>query len=386
MIHALVFLAVAVGGYVQADGVVKAQDSEDELDPSTGAPLNQERFLVRRARLRSVVERGDLRGSFDLDGSTVEGSRVRLVQAEVAWRWAFGEVAGGLMKIPFGVEVPSHTEERFFLEETRTARALFPGDFDAGVRASVRWRFLVADLAVMNGAPAGELAQTGGDPNSDKDLVGRAGIDLELAPGVRLAAGLSGLTGTGFHAGDVATKDTLTWRDANEDGLVQLTELQVIPGRTATPSEGFTRFGVGGDVRVVATLPRLGELAVFVEAVIAEDLDRGLLVADPVELGRSRRELGWQAGATLELGPWAQAGLRVDRYDPDRDAHDQQGAALVPTDASVTTIAGAVGIRRGLDRLTLEYDHEQNAFGRSLAGVPETRAADRVTLRAQVSF
>src|SRR5262245_11485448 len=39
-------------GFVQADAVAYDQSSADELSYSNGAPLNQTRFLVRRARLR----------------------------------------------------------------------------------------------------------------------------------------------------------------------------------------------------------------------------------------------------------------------------------------------------------------------------------------------
>jgi hypothetical protein len=37
-------------------------------------------------------------------------------------------------------------------------------------------------------------------------------------------------------------------------------------------------------------------------------------------------------------------------------------------------------------RLLVQYDHERNPFGRNDAGMPTTRAADRVTVRAQVGF
>src|SRR4051812_6647692 len=61
---ALAALAVALGpsawaapvelsGFLQAD-YVRSQESEDQLADGTGAPLNQDRFLVRRARVRAA--------------------------------------------------------------------------------------------------------------------------------------------------------------------------------------------------------------------------------------------------------------------------------------------------------------------------------------------
>lgn len=41
----------------------------------------------------------------------------------------------GLMKIPFGFEVPELDHVRPFLERSTVMRALFPGEFDSG-RAS----------------------------------------------------------------------------------------------------------------------------------------------------------------------------------------------------------------------------------------------------------
>ena len=60
--------------------------------------------------------------------------------------------------------------------------------------------------------------------------------------------------------------------------------------------------------------------------------------------------------------------------------------ALVPTDPRYQTIAIAAEARREGVRLLVEYDHETNPRGRGLDGAPMTRAADRVTVRAQVSW
>src|SRR5262245_35961115 len=42
--------SVSVSGYVQADAILYDQSSLDEANPSTGEPLNDNRFSIRRAR------------------------------------------------------------------------------------------------------------------------------------------------------------------------------------------------------------------------------------------------------------------------------------------------------------------------------------------------
>src|SRR5262249_32961587 len=154
--------------------------------------------------------------------------------------------------------VPELDPQRFFLERTTTARALFPGTYDLGFRIGGAYRFLRYAFAVSNGEPVGESSFPGRDPNAAKDFVWRIGVDASPASFLRIRAGVSALSGTGFHQGTPATKDTLIWRDANGDGIVQITEIQVIPGAPATPSQSYHRFALGADLGLTARVPVLG--------------------------------------------------------------------------------------------------------------------------------
>ena len=205
------------------------------------------------------------------------------------------------------------------------------------MRLRAGWRFIDVQIAMVNGDPLGDPAFPVQDPNHAKDIVGRLGVSGGRGR-VAFAAGLSGLSGTGFHRGTPETKDVLVWRDQNEDGIVQLSEIQVIPGSAATPSQDFHRFALGADARVRIALPRLGPLEIFGEAVWASNLDRGLAPADPVATGRDLRERGWVAGFVQPLGQWFAVGGRYDRYDPDADASEQR--ALVVCRSTRTTRPG----------------------------------------------
>ncbi|HEY3665955.1 MAG TPA: hypothetical protein VGL19_08150, partial [Polyangiaceae bacterium] len=71
---------VRIGGYLQAQ-LESNQLSSDQLDQS-GAPLNQDRFSVRRARLR--LDRGweYANATLELDASTTRGVNVGIRRAE----------------------------------------------------------------------------------------------------------------------------------------------------------------------------------------------------------------------------------------------------------------------------------------------------------------
>jgi hypothetical protein len=86
------------------------------------------------------------------------------------------------------------------------------------------------------------------------------------------------------------------------------------------------------------------------------------------------------------LGDHAAVGVRYDRYDADRDAFEREGVAIVGVDKIFSTVSVMAGSRWQGARLLVQYDHERNPFGRADNGMPATREADRVTLRAQVGF
>jgi hypothetical protein len=383
---------LVAGGFLQADAVAMDQSSQDQLSTSSGEPLNTQRVLVRRAHLFAEAHRDVLAAVIEMDANTVNGMAVGLARAELALGNKVGEswdaeIGLGLVRIPFGLEVQEWDPDRFFLERSNVSRALFPGTFDLGGRGKASWRFLRAQFAVMNGNPLGDATFPARDPNAAKDFVGRLGIDAMVAGKVRICAGFSALKGKGFHPGTSATKDVLVWRDQNEDGIVELSEIQVITGRAATPSQNFSRFAVGADSRIGATLPRLGRLMMFGEVVWAANLDRALLPADPVASGRDLREFGWVAGVSQEFTARAALGIRYDFYNPDVDGFRQTPAAIVPKNMSFRTWTFALswgGL--GRNRLILEYQHNHNALAVAADGSPTTLAADTLSLRGQMVF
>jgi hypothetical protein len=384
---------LSLTGFIQADAVLWRQSSVDEVSPA-GDPLNENRFMVRRARLRVEADYRIVSGAIEFDGNTVRGYQARLIGAEASVKWPsprvglpYLQLTIGSFKTPFGYEVIQSDRDRLFLERSNAERALFPGEYDVGIRLSGGWRFLRYAVAAMNGDPIGEKAFPGRDPNESKDIMGRLGVDLHAGHAIGLAGGFSALWGTGFHKGAPATKDALVWRDTNENGVVDAGELQSLTGQQAVPSQNFTRYAIGGDLRLTIAVPRLGELLVYGEIYWASNLDRALQPSDPVATGRDLRQLGWYAGATLELTKWAQLGVRYDQYNPDADANDVRNGVQVIKDPSWSTLAATAAFRwPGYGRVIAEYDRNQNALGRTVEGLPTTLADDAFILRGQVDF
>jgi hypothetical protein len=390
-------LGLGLTGFVQAD-VAFRQSSEDQINTSTGDPLNEDRFLIRRARLKATLDRTYVAGALELDGNTVRGPTARIAGAEASLKLPGGAGDGapplimltiGLFKIPFGFEVIESDRDRLFLERSTTERALFPGEYDLGARLQGGWRFLRYSLAAQNGEPIGERSLPSRDPNHQKDWVGRLGIDSGEG-GLSIVAGFSALYGTGFHRGTAATKPSIQWTDSNEDGVIDSNELRATPGRAAEPSINFPRHALGADLRLTLAALGIGATTAYGELYYARDLDRAILPADPTgatgAIGRSYRELGWYVAVMQDLGAHATVGARYDYYNPDRDARDNQVGLVVPNDASYSTLGLVAALRSPSGRLIVEYDINRNHLGRSVSGAPTNLRDNALTIRGEARF
>jgi hypothetical protein len=385
---------VRLSGFVQTDWIIDNQESQNEINGSTGQPLNQDRFTLRRGHVRVDAARGLVAGSLEIDANTTNGPQVRPIDAEVSLEWAEMPERGlpsfvasmGLMRIPFGFEVQESDTVRPLLERATMLQALFPGEFDLGIQLKAKYRFLECQLAAMNGNPIGAKVFPDLDPVQTKDVVGRLGVEVEISPGFHFRGGISGDTGTGFHAGTPATKNVLVWQDQNGDGLVESNEIVAIGGSPATPSKTFHRFALGADMRLTIRIAPLGDLSIRGEAIDSLNLDRGLEVADPIGAGRDLREVGYSFGATQEITQWAMVGTRYDQYSPDADASEQIAVHLVPVDRAYSTFAVMGMLRYGQARLLLEYDSHRNPLGIGTNGAVTTLADNALTLRGQVVF
>jgi hypothetical protein len=207
-----------VSGYIQAQYEFH-QDSEDQLQQG-GVPLNQNRFLLRRTRLKVLRDWQYGGVMVELDANTVKGAAIGLQHAEVSFAYRnqdyspLVQVTLGLFDNPFGREVLESPRDRPFMERSLASRGFFPSEPDLGVRLSGQAAWFRYSVAVVNGQPLGD--RTGfalQDPNAHKDVLGRVGVDVTPSTPVRVIGGVSVLNGMGFHPGSDATKNMVVWRD-----------------------------------------------------------------------------------------------------------------------------------------------------------------------------
>jgi hypothetical protein len=383
-----------IGGYVQAQ-YQQSQLSQDQLD-ANGSTLNQNRFLVRRARLR--VDRGweYASATLEVDGNNLSGLAFGLRRAEASVLLRAKDPAApplvaltaGLTVIPFGHELYEPNLTRLFLERTTGSRAFFPGDADFGATLGGALGFFRYSLGVFDGTPVpdSQPSAIGFDPTSEKDFMARFGADVTPAKDLGLSGGVSFVGGSGFHAGTSATKATLQWQDANQNGAVDPGEVIGVPGQAATPSQTFAHWALGVDLQARFKTP-VGRGVLYGEAYVGSNFDRGLYVADPAQTGVNLREIGWYVAYIQEVTRWGVVGLRVDSYNPNADATTQLGGTLLPLDQTITTWSPLVGlVLPDRARLVFEYDHILNHSGLDPRGVPAGLPEDQWALRLQVEM
>jgi hypothetical protein len=388
---------LSFSGYLQSQ-YENHQDSQDQLNQN-GQTLNQNRFSVRRARVSATGEWEYAAVALELDANTTSGPQVDIRKAEASLQYRPDRkkppivmATMGLFDAPFGYEIVESPRTRWFTERSVASRAFFPAEPDLGVRLAGALGFFRWTIAAQNGEPLGEASPfVLQDPNDAKDVIFRFGFDDSPLRDLHLAGDLSALRGRGFHQGTLPSGSSLQWHDANEDGLVQQAELAGVPAQAGSPSQSFDRWAVGADVRMhVKTW--LGVTKLYAEFVLAQNMDRGLYVADPISTGLDQRELGFYVGALQEITRYGVVGLRYDYYDPNSNAFDRRGGALVPYSEAIKTISPLVGLvlpdgeKGDRARLLLQYDIISNAYARDATGVP-TNLQDNVwTVRVQVTL
>jgi hypothetical protein len=381
---------VVVSGYVQAQ-LENHDDSEDQLRPG-GAPYNQNRFLIRRGRLK--VEREWEYSSLlvELDGNTTKGPAMQLFRAEASLLWRGGEpqpappvvkLTMGLFDVPFGYELVESSKSRFFMERSLQSRAFFPAEPDLGIRlgGSIGW-FRYA-LGVMNGEPLGEpggfAAQ---DPNNHKDFIAHFGASAAPVKDSEISGGVSLLEGKGFVKGTDATKNQLAW---NDDGNATLQDSEIIgvPASSTSPSYNFDRWAVGADLQVRFKTD-LGQTKVYGELQLGSNMDRALFIASPTISGPPSRELGYYIGLVQEITPYAVVGFRTDFYNPDADFLGFQSGKRIPVSETVRTQSPLIGlVVPGHARLVFQYDFIKDHMGRDANGLVTDLKNDEWTLRLQ---
>jgi hypothetical protein len=378
-------------GFVQAQ-YQRNELSEDQLAPN-GEPLNQDQFALRRARLRIDHGWENAAATLELDASTLNGVRVgpRRAEASIFWRGESDDkitprlvLTAGITDLPFGAEIGESQRDRVFMERSLGSTALFPTEADIGVKVWGAYRFLNYAVAVVNGQPLVDTALPR-TPLAAKDVVGRVGTRVPVLAALALEGGVSFYNGSGFSPGRAATKDSITWVDDNNNGFAEPHEFQGVPGAAAVPSRTFRRWALGVDVGAVQKTP-LGVTRVTAEAAAAANLDRGLLVSDPILSGADIRQLILSLAAVQQISDYGLVGFRAAYYDPNSDLFEQRAGIFHIKDESFWVFSPTVGFTLPHGRLVGQYDIVADHLARDDRGVPTNAKNNQLTLRLQVDL
>ena len=384
-----------VSGYFQAQ-YESHQDSEDQLNQD-GVTLNQNRFVLRRGRIRVARDWDYAALLVEVNGNTVHGPSFGWQKAEVSLLYGRSpekdgaplvQFTMGIFDLPFGYELTESPKTRPFMERSTGGRAFWPSEPDVGARLSGQLKFFRYALALTNGEPLGEKSGFGlQDPNNNKDVTVRLGAITKPTPKITVSGDVTYNAGKGFHAGTPATKSIITWQDLNHDGVVQPNELIGSPATAATPSENFSRWAIGADAQV-SLETKIGKSMLYGEIVIAQNLDRGLFIADPVAIGgQNIRELSYYVAFIQEITPYGLAGFRTDYYNPNADFLEQHAGQLIPTSQVIRDYSPLVGLTLpDRAKLLFEWDIQSNLLGRNSSGVPAHYPNNIWTLRLQVNL
>lgn len=385
---------ILIYGYVQ--GQFQVDQSSQDVISQDGKPLNQNRFLIPRARLVAEREWKFASVLLELDGNTLNGPAFGLQRAEATILYRGDNappmppllsVTLGQFRVPFGAENLQSPGVRYFMERSLASRAFFPTEIDLGMRIAGAIGWFRYQVAATNGQPLGSADFPLQDPDSAKDVGGRLGVATQPTKWMDVDAGFSSIVGRGFHQESGASKSQLQWNDRNGDGIFQADEVSGVDAVAARPASTYHRFGIAFD-GTARLKSRIGETELAGALYFGSNLDRGLFVSDPVLLGRDTRHVGYMLSAIQEIGDYFVVGFRTDYYNPDSDSSDYQNAKPVqPNDRSMREYSPLIGLRYARRaRLIFQYDFIRDKLGRDLAGIPTDLANNRGTLRLQVNL
>ncbi len=382
---------LVITGYTQAE-YESHQDSESQLRAGGGL-LNQDRFLIRRGRIKLEREWQWASLMVEFDANTTNGPVFNLWHAEASLQYR-GDNAGdlppiarltmGIFDTPFGAELLESPRTRWFTERSWGSRQLFPSEPDVGVKVSGALGWFRYWAAVLNGEPYGTPFQFR-SPQIVKDVALRFAAVSKPTPTSEFRLGVSVLDGHGFAPGSDATKASVSWHDDNENGVIDPGELTGVPGQAAVASQDFRHWAIGADA-LIGLQTAWGWSQAWVEIALASNLDRGLYTANPVNSGGvDYRELNYVIGLQQDIGKWGVVGLRTDYYDPNSDYLGYQNGNRIKQNLTVRNVSPMIGfaVPGGHARVVFQYDFNRNHFAINALGVPSNMAANAWTIRIQ---
>ena len=198
---------VKISGYIQPQFQYTRSEGAESYNGGNFAPLSNNRFMIRRGRLRidyaHLNEKGDPTSYFvfHFDG-TERGVAIRDFWGRFYEnKFKLFSLTTGMFARPFGYEVNLASPNRETPERGRMSQILMKTERDLGIMLTVndrrkgsKWAKLKLDIGLFNGQ--GMSGPT--DYDSHKDMISRISIRPVKLPGfggAMLSGGLSGYVG-----------------------------------------------------------------------------------------------------------------------------------------------------------------------------------------------
>ncbi len=383
---------LTIGGYIP--GAVRALRTSPRISCSPdGTPLNSDRFLVRRARLRARSRLG-VRGGHarargqhrpaDLSvGIRRAGGRAPLPRRQTrTTRLPLDHAErAGVTDLPFGFELAESSRSATPSWSVRSPRrALFPTEADVGAKLSGPIGFVRYGVA---GAPMVSLSTreraASKDPNSGqrhhrsrRRWTSRSRLAIPASLG-----GASLLSERASTPGTEATKRGVVWRDLDEDRVVDAGEILACADVAETPVRRTSIAGrSGSDLGVSFEDLTRPHSRLYGEVYVGQGYDRGFLPSDPVTGGVDVRQAGGYAALVQDITSTASPASSYAVYDPNSDLIEGRADEFYPKDAgqSRPTRCSDRGRASRIARSSsFEYDFVHDYLGARRDGRTERR-------------
>jgi len=382
---------IKVGGYIQTQW--QYGDSVGQATSGGGSfgPNSQERFLIRRARLKTTWQGSTSKYVLELDASP-SGFSIKDINASISEPWlkAFTATAG-VMDRPFGFEVGYSSSAIEVPERTRGAANLMPNEKDLGAQLEFVGNERLGFLEFFNlkaGVFTG-MGATAAENDNEKDYIGRAGF---LAPFYGLNLAVDG--GFSTYMGKVTNTTTKVFETAmNADTLTWKAK----SGQSKLDTYDRTLMGVDGqiyyDIPVIGGISLRGE---YWWGKNPSSSSNSQFYAGDTNGVYLREVASWYVMAVQNLGTQFQVAARYDVYDPNTEADGddigKKGSKLIASDVAFSTVALALNyFWDDAVRFTAAYDivtNEQvnSAATSTLKNWTKDLNDNLFTLRMQVKF
>jgi hypothetical protein len=372
---------ITVTGFIQSQFQSAAADGVDSYAGGGFSAGMHNRFLIRRAQLKSIYDNVSTRFVFQIESN---GRNIYLKDAYAyvldPWLQTFA-LRAGVFDRPFGFEIGYSSAKRESPERSRLFQTLFPNDVDLGAAIEITPKS--GPLKHFN-FKGGLFAGNGINPEVDnqKDFIGRVGMHYPLS---MIAAELD--LGLSAYAGKVKKPTGKTIYTLNSPGS----------SSANTVDDWANRDYVGSDLELNSSVPVLGSFSLRGEFI--SGLQPGFSMsssASPTALATdnlyARNFLGYYFIYIQHLGETNKLVLKYDVYDPNRDVEGSQigqqaTARLGSGDIKYSTFAiGWIYTWDANVSFTGYYEMVQNETTPFLVGYEEDIADNVFTLRLQYAF